>query len=172
MQWIILASHTAAQPPIERFPSADSDRLQHHQEAAFRFVLECRMLPAISVCCQMTEVPGRGPSHEQSRQRSRSAPRRFLTSYIIHIHKHHPVVTEWTHSTLTVYPVQRGPVPRLSVRYWLHVLRIKMSCCYFNLTIITWVTYYHRIVTPHQLNKLSSAALGETMLLLHYLKGC
>lgn len=52
---------TAAQSPIEHVPSADGyNHLQNHQKGACWFVHESCILPAITVCCKMTELPRKG----------------------------------------------------------------------------------------------------------------
>lgn len=56
--WIFLRLHSHL---LKRFPSTDGDyHLQNHQTGACWFVHGSRMLPAITVCCKMTELPRKG----------------------------------------------------------------------------------------------------------------
>lgn len=64
------------------------------------------ILPAITVCCKMTVTP----EGAQVMSRGDTEVGQLLgVCYIMHIHKQHPVVAEWSRSAQTVHSVHWAP---------------------------------------------------------------
>lgn len=91
---------TAAQPPTELFPSTDADH--HFQNLQNR---ACWFLQSHASCYySMLQDDRVTPEGDQVMSRRDTEVGQLLgVCYIIHIHKQHPVVAEWTQSTQTVY---------------------------------------------------------------------